>query len=77
MSLEDILVFATASDEVSPCGFDPSPTVEFWADKRPRGNTCANSIALPTWPGYEDVSYEEFKDFMDDGIQNSPGFGRA
>jgi hypothetical protein len=51
--------------------------VEFWADKRPRGNTCGNTLVLPTWPDNDDVSYEEFKDFMDDGIQNSPGFGRA
>lgn len=33
MSLGDILVFATASDEVPPCGFDPLPTVEFWETK--------------------------------------------
>lgn len=76
MSLEDILVFATGADAVPPCGFDPLPVAQFWSDRRPRGNNCANSIVLPTWPDIN-VTYEEFKDFMDDGIQNSPGFGRA
>ena len=47
-----------------------------WADKRPRGDTPANTI-LPTWPGKEDVSFDEFKELMDDGILNSPGFVRA
>ena len=77
MTLEDILIFATGADEVPPCGFVPAPLVKFWEDRRPRGDTCANSIGLPTWPDNGDVSYDQFKEFMDDGIQNSPGFGRA
>ena len=77
VSLKDILVFCTGADEVPPCGFDPPPMAAFWADKRPRGDTCAKTIQLPKWPEKEDVSFDEFKELMDDGILNSPGFGRA
>lgn len=77
VTLEHILVFATGADAVPPTGFNPLPVAQFWSDKRPRGNTCANSILLPTWPDSDDVTYEDFREFMDDGIQNSPGFGRA
>ena len=76
MLLADIMIFATGADEVPPCGFVPVPLAEFWEDRRPRGNTGANSIELPTWPDI-DVTYDQFKEFMDDGIQNSPGFGQA
>ena len=60
------MIFATGADEVPPCGFVPVPLAEL----------CANSIELPTWPDI-DVTYDLVKEFMDDGIQNSPGFGRA
>ena len=61
VTLEDILVFATGADEVPSCGFTPDPVVDFWEDRWPRGNNCANAICLPTWPNRDDVSFDEFK----------------
>ena len=46
MSLEDILILATGADEVPPCGFRPDPVIDFWADVRPRGDSCANTICF-------------------------------
>ncbi|XP_028400989.1 G2/M phase-specific E3 ubiquitin-protein ligase-like [Dendronephthya gigantea] len=77
VSLEDVLIFATGAGVIPPCGFEPQTSATFWDDVRPRGNTCANTICLPTWPTKESVSFEEFKDLFEDGILNSPGFQRA
>ena len=77
VSLQQILIFATGADVIPPCGFEPTPMARFCADVRPRGDTCENTMRLPTWPNKENVSFEEFKELMEDGILNSPGFGRS
>ena len=76
MSLKDILIFATGADEVPPRGFCPDPAVNFWKDIRPKGDSCANTIRLHIWPKKTDVTFEGFRELMDDGVLNSPFFGR-
>lgn len=78
MTLESILVFATGASEIPPLGFQPGPTIQFWNDVRPRSNTCGNVLFLPLHNVVTDeISYETFKYYMDDAIQNSPTFGVA
>lgn len=70
--LEDILTFATGSNVVPPIGFSPQPSLEFLHNegKYPVANTCINCLRLPIHK-----SYEDFKNNMDFGIQNTQGFG--
>ncbi|XP_051990890.1 G2/M phase-specific E3 ubiquitin-protein ligase [Xyrauchen texanus] len=71
ISLQDILMFATGLDSLPPSTFEPQPQLTFErTSKFPIASTCANTIKLPM-----SKSYEEFKNAMDFGIQNSPGFG--
>ena len=76
-TLEDILIFATGANEPPPLGFHPNPTIQFWNDVRPKSNTCGNVLFLPLHQSSDEVSYETFKSYMDDGILNSPTFGVA
>ncbi|ROL55216.1 G2/M phase-specific E3 ubiquitin-protein ligase [Anabarilius grahami] len=70
--LKDILTFATGSNVVPPIGFSPQPSLEFLHNegKYPVANTCINCLRLPIHK-----SYEDFKNNMDFGIQNTQGFG--
>ncbi|XP_048036096.1 G2/M phase-specific E3 ubiquitin-protein ligase-like isoform X2 [Megalobrama amblycephala] len=69
--LQDILMFATGLDSLPPSTILPQPRLSFeWTSKFPIASTCANTIKLPI-----SKNYEEFKNAMDFGIQNSPGFG--
>ncbi|XP_016124067.1 G2/M phase-specific E3 ubiquitin-protein ligase [Sinocyclocheilus grahami] len=71
VSLQDILMFATGLDSLPPSTIVPQPRLSFErTSKFPIASTCANTIQLPM-----SKSYEEFKNAMDFGIQNSPGFG--
>ncbi|KAL1268573.1 hypothetical protein QQF64_033936 [Cirrhinus molitorella] len=71
VSLQDILMFATGLNSLPPSTIMPQPQLSFEkTSKFPIASTCANTIKLPI-----SKSYEEFKNAMDFGIQNSPGFG--
>ncbi|KAL6489246.1 hypothetical protein MHYP_G00029870 [Metynnis hypsauchen] len=71
VSLEDLLMFATGLAALPPAGIMPPPRLEFLSDSPfPVANTCANTLKLPLLE-----SYSVFKENMDFGIQNAPGFG--
>ena len=78
VSFEDLLVFATGANQVPYLGFSPDPSIEFVykSDDRIKSlvtaNTCAMVLRLPIVK-----SFEIFKENMDFGVQNSPGFGMA
>ncbi|XP_053380734.1 G2/M phase-specific E3 ubiquitin-protein ligase-like [Mercenaria mercenaria] len=76
VTFEDVLVFATGGNNVPYLGFSPDPSIEFVYDSGeknfPQANTCSVVLRLPTVN-----SYEQFKENMDFGILNSPGFGMA
>lgn len=59
-------MFATGLDSL-PLSIVPQPRLN---SKLPIASTCANTIKFPM-----SKSYEEFKNAMHFGIQNSPGFG--
>ncbi|KAK1160563.1 G2/M phase-specific E3 ubiquitin-protein ligase-like [Acipenser oxyrinchus oxyrinchus] len=69
VSLETILVFATAADAVPPIGFVPEPSIEFLHSQGqlqemfPQGETSFNSLKLPIVQ-----TYEEFRRNMDYAI---------
>ena len=77
VTLPEILIFATGSNEIPPLGFRPKPQIYFWDEARPRSNTCANILYLPLHLQKDDLSYDLFKEFMDFSILNSPTFGLA
>nr|XP_021332031.1 G2/M phase-specific E3 ubiquitin-protein ligase-like [Danio rerio] len=71
VSLQNILMFATGLDSLPPSTIVPQPRLIFErSSKFSIASTCANTIKLPV-----SKSYDEFKNAMDFGIQNSPGFG--
>ncbi|KAI7790393.1 putative G2/M phase-specific E3 ubiquitin-protein ligase-like [Triplophysa rosa] len=71
LSLQDILMFATGLDSLPPSTIVPQPKLCFErTSSYPISSTCTNTIKLPM-----SKSYESFKNAMDFGIQNSPGFG--
>ena len=75
-SLQQILIFATGADRVPPLGFAPKPLIQFSDESNyPTANTCANILTLPL--ANNERCYEWFKNAMDFGILNSPGFGVA
>ncbi|MBN3277309.1 G2E3 ligase, partial [Polyodon spathula] len=69
VSLETILVFATAADAVPPMGFVPEPSIEFLHNQGqlqemfPQGETSFNILKLPIVQ-----TYEEFRRSMDYAI---------
>lgn len=64
-------MFATGLDSLPPSTILPQPKLCFERTSSfPIASTCTNTIKLPL-----SKSYEEFKNAMDFGIQNSPGFG--
>ena len=54
-------------------GFEPIPSIKFWDDVRPKSNTCSNVLFLPLYTEmynkHEDIPYEKFKEYMDEGIK--------
>lgn len=77
VSLQDILVFATGTNDEPALGFYPEPAVDFLQTHPdcalPRSSTCENVIRIPTIH----LTFEQFCDRMSFGIKNSPGFGFA
>ncbi|XP_063794594.1 uncharacterized protein LOC134949797 [Pseudophryne corroboree] len=71
--LQDILLFVTGVNHIPPIGLDPQPSIEFidGSSNYPEANTCGNVLRLPFSKGYK-----EFKENLEFGILNSPGFGR-
>ncbi|KAK5619718.1 hypothetical protein CRENBAI_008407 [Crenichthys baileyi] len=70
--LQNILVFATGSNEIRPVGFSPAPSIEFIHEGSeessskqmfPMASSCINCLKLPLI-----TSYEAFKESMDPGI---------
>ncbi|XP_011491109.3 G2/M phase-specific E3 ubiquitin-protein ligase-like isoform X1 [Oryzias latipes] len=71
VSLEELLMFATGLAAVPPAGMMPTPRIQFITESPfPVANTCANILKLPLVD-----TYSIFKENMDFGIQNAPGFG--
>ncbi|KAM9759983.1 G2/M phase-specific E3 ubiquitin-protein ligase-like isoform 3-T3 [Menidia menidia] len=71
LSLQDILMFATGLNTLPPSSILPPPKLIFQATSRfPVSSTCSNTIKIPM-----SKTYHQFKEDMDFGIQNSPGFG--
>ena len=49
ISLGNVLMFLTGSDEMLPTGFEQKITINFTTEKRlPFANTCALNLILPT-----------------------------
>ncbi|KAL0973527.1 hypothetical protein UPYG_G00205390 [Umbra pygmaea] len=64
ITLEDVLVFASAASAIPPFGFKESPFVTFLhedlnGNRRmfPEANTCAITLKLPIGHDYEDLSF--------------------
>ncbi|KAK5623104.1 hypothetical protein CRENBAI_019763 [Crenichthys baileyi] len=75
ITLEQILVFASGADKVSPLGCSPQPTLNFIHEaglKYPEANTCLVNFKLPI-----QYTYRQFTKFMYDGIIQAPIFGLA
>ncbi|XP_070547148.1 G2/M phase-specific E3 ubiquitin-protein ligase-like isoform X1 [Ptychodera flava] len=77
ITLKDIVIFATGLDNIPPLGFSPCPTLAFQraegCDRTlPVANKCGNVLRIPVVR-----SYELFKECMEYGILNSPGFGQV
>ncbi len=83
VSLAQVLAFATGADSIPPLGFRPNPLISVqhnpqmgesgeFHSKFPIANTCANHLLLPL-----SIDYESFKEHMEEGILQAPGFGLA
>lgn len=80
VSLEEVLTFASGVAEIPPLGFPERPQLEFLhaphndgARRRyPEANTCSVILRLPIH-----ATYEDFVDYMESGIKQSPTFGFA
>lgn len=77
-TLEDVLCFATASEKISPLGFEVQPQLEFLHNEEflwPKANTCVPTLYLPI--SYRCNEYEKFRYNMDYAILNGMQFGFA
>ncbi|XP_041830515.1 G2/M phase-specific E3 ubiquitin-protein ligase-like [Melanotaenia boesemani] len=78
VSLDKILIFASGVDQIPPMGFPQRPQIEFLhaphesgARRRyPEANTCSVVLRLPIHHTFED-----FVEYMESGIRQSPTFG--
>ncbi|KAJ8289477.1 hypothetical protein GJAV_G00001740 [Gymnothorax javanicus] len=71
VSLEELLMFATGLRSLPLAGMTPHPSLSFLEESPyPMARACSNTIKLPLL-----LEYGLFKQNMDFGIQNSPGFG--
>lgn len=74
MSINQILAFTTGVDTLPALGFDEPLKLRFLHrddSNFPKANTCSLVLELPVTHN----SYEDFKLFMDYGIQNGMVFG--
>ena len=70
---KDILVFATGSDKIPPCGFHPAPSLLFYDGSLPLASTCSNELTIPT----THTSYYEFSRAFVEGVIGCGGlFGQ-
>ncbi|XP_057179968.1 G2/M phase-specific E3 ubiquitin-protein ligase-like [Triplophysa rosa] len=79
VNLEDVLVFASGASAIPPFGFKETPMIEFLHENLngsrrmfPEANTCAITLKLPVG-----LDYDEYCQFMTEGILQSPNFGVA
>ena len=72
-TLSYILTFTIGANKIPSNGLIYSPTICFWDDRRPKANSCANVLYLPSVL----ENYDLFQEMMDAGILNSPFFGMA
>ncbi|XP_073699771.1 G2/M phase-specific E3 ubiquitin-protein ligase-like [Garra rufa] len=79
VNLEDVLVFASGASAIPAFGFKETPTIEFLHENLdgsrrmfPEANTCSITLKLPVG-----LEYEDFCQFMTEGILQSPNFGVA
>ena len=73
ITLSDVLIFATGASRIPPMGFCPEPSLSFWEHARPKANTCANVLYLPTATEVE--NFNKFQEMMEEAVMNSPSFG--
>ncbi|XP_071111328.1 G2/M phase-specific E3 ubiquitin-protein ligase-like [Haliotis cracherodii] len=77
LQFSDILMFATGSESIPPCGFDTNPRLEFLPDspnmRYPTANTCSCILRMPVT--YNE--YSEFKENFEFAVLNAVGFGIA
>ena len=73
VSLGQILMFLTGSDEPPPCGFVGSPMIYFTdSDRLPQASTCAFTLTLSKLH----TEYSLFKEKKDLAITSGCGFGQ-
>ncbi|XP_076135801.1 G2/M phase-specific E3 ubiquitin-protein ligase-like [Alosa pseudoharengus] len=71
VSLMELMMFGTGLTAIPPGGMFPRPSITFTSGSRyPLAHTCGNTITIPLL-----ANYTVFKENMDFGVQNSPGFG--
>ncbi|XP_048101449.1 G2/M phase-specific E3 ubiquitin-protein ligase-like [Alosa alosa] len=69
--LMELMMFGTGLTAIPPGRMFPRPSITFTSCSRyPLANTCGNTITIPLL-----ANYTLFKENMDFGVQNSPGFG--
>ena len=74
-SLEDVLVFFTGANQVSPLGFDKECTITFIHDpaaKLATSSTCDLELRLPTC---HEEDYTSFKEAFVMSLKDNDGFG--
>lgn len=73
----DLLMFATGTSNIPPCGFNPAPSLEFLehssGSKFPTANTCSCILRLPVI--HEE--YVKFKHNFEFAVLNTVGFGQV
>ena len=75
ISLEDIMIFYSGTDKMSPLGFPHKSTLEFNNENiYPTASTCSLTLVLPT-KYYMD--YDSFRKAMYVGLKYHGGFGTS
>jgi len=76
VTVGDIMKFISGSEKIPATGFDNTPLIKFTDIYRlPTASTCDLSITFSR--AWSMLSYDEFKDKMDDSIHNSHGYGKT
>lgn len=78
VTLEKILIFVSGVEQIPPLGFPQRPQIQFlhtpledstWR-RYPEANTCSIILRLPIH-----ATFENFVEYMESGILQSPTFG--
>ena len=72
VSLKDVLIFATGSEDIPPMGFVNRPLIEFKDQQLPTASTCGPLLVLPLHVDNEKTFIEK----MCFGIKDCCGFGQ-